>query len=60
MFGSFGALFVCGTNSDSNELFGYTAVVSISPVGVPARWCTPTLGSYCPRISSHAFSWELD
>jgi hypothetical protein len=51
MFGSFGALSLCGTNSDSNDLSGYATVVSVTTVGrasakygVPAKYSTPTLG----------------
>jgi hypothetical protein len=51
MFGSFGTLFLCGTNSDSDDRPGHATVVSVTPVGrssakcgFPARWCTPHIG----------------
>jgi hypothetical protein len=52
MVGRFGVLFLCGTNSDSNNLLaGHAAVVSVTPIGrssaeygVPSRWCTPHIG----------------
>jgi hypothetical protein len=51
MFRRFGALHLCGTNSESDKLSGHAVVVSVTPAGIPARWCTPTLGLYCPTIS---------